>query len=84
MSTPNISYTNLDARYAKPSDVAAAIANQAVSDSAKYAPLNQLGSASNPVTSATAVRPTGLTKVFWQCPTQPTNWVAGDEWVNNS
>jgi hypothetical protein len=45
---------------------------------------NVLGTASNPVTNASAARPTGLTKVFWQCPTQPTNWIAGDEWINNS
>lgn len=45
---------------------------------------NTLGTANNPVTDASAARPTGLTKVFWQCPTQPTNWVAGDEWINNS
>jgi hypothetical protein len=43
-----------------------------------------LGSATNPVTNAAAARPSGLTKVFWQCATQPTNWASGDEWINNS
>lgn len=50
----------------------------------RAASVNVSGSANNPVTSATAARPTGLTKVFWQTPTQPTNWITGDEWINNS
>lgn len=45
---------------------------------------NATGTANNPVTSASAARPSNLTKVFWQCATQPTNWVTGDEWINNS
>lgn len=46
-------------------------------------PLAALGSASNPVTSASATRPT-LPVVWWVCTTQPTNWVSGDMWINNS
>jgi hypothetical protein len=45
---------------------------------------NALGTANNPVTSASAARPSGLTRVYWVCPTQPTNWLANDEWVDNS
>jgi hypothetical protein len=43
--------------------------------------LNVLGTGNNPVTSASAARPTGLTRVFWMCATQPTNWVTNDEWI---
>lgn len=46
--------------------------------------VNILGTPSNPVSSASAARPTGLTVVYWQCPTQPTNWVSGDIWMDNS
>jgi hypothetical protein len=43
-----------------------------------------LGSPNNPVTNAAATRPTGLSVVYWTCSTQPTNWVSGDLWINNS
>lgn len=46
-----------------------------------YGSQNPLGTASNPVTSATAARPSGITSVWWLTPTQPTNWSAGDVWV---
>ncbi len=56
-----------------------------VATSGSYTDLiSTLGTASNPVTNASAARPTGIPKVFWQCSTQPTNWVAGDEWINNA
>jgi hypothetical protein len=48
------------------------------------APANQSGSAENPVTSPTAARPTGLTRVWWECPTQPTNLAVGDVWNNTT
>jgi hypothetical protein len=38
------------------------------------------GSSDNPVTSASATRPS-LTVVYWQCSTQPTNLAAGDIWI---
>lgn len=41
---------------------------------------NVLGTASNPVTNASATRPTGLTRVYWYTATQPTNWINGDVW----
>lgn len=46
--------------------------------------VNTLGTANNPVTSASAARPTGLQVVYWMCTTQPTNWIPGDVWINNS
>jgi hypothetical protein len=55
---------------------------------------NALGTSSNPVTDRTATRPSGLTKVFWQCPAgpgstidnliPPVNWISGDEWIMTS
>lgn len=42
--------------------------------------MNMLGMASNPVTNALAVRPTGLNVVYWRCATQPTNWQPNDIW----
>ena len=39
---------------------------------------NALGTPNNPVTDPAAARPTGLTKVWWDCATDPTNWVNGD------
>jgi hypothetical protein len=38
------------------------------------------------LTSASATRPAGLPAGWarYVCPTQPTTWLAGDEWVNNS
>lgn len=45
---------------------------------------NTLGTPNNPVTDASAARPTGLTRVYWLCATQPTNWQNGDEWINNA
>jgi len=42
--------------------------------------INASGLASNPVTSAAAARPTGLTVVYWRCATQPTNWQPNDIW----
>lgn len=36
MSTPNINYSNLDSRYTKPTDLAAAIATQATTDAGQY------------------------------------------------
>lgn len=42
------------------------------------------GTPSNPVTSASATRPTGLPVVYWMCATQPTNWLPNDVWINNS
>jgi hypothetical protein len=70
-------------------DVDAAAARETLGLAAVYAPIstisaNALGAANNPVTSASAVRPTGLTRVYWVCPTQPTNWLSNDEWVDNS
>lgn len=40
-----------------------------------------VGSATNPVTDAAAERPTGLTQVWWQTATLPTNIADGDRWV---
>lgn len=40
-----------------------------------------LGQASHPMTDPAAVRPSGITSVWWLTATQPTNWVAGDIWV---
>lgn len=37
MSNPNINYSNLDARYTKPSDISTAVSTQAVTDAGKYA-----------------------------------------------
>lgn len=45
---------------------------------------NALGSPSNPVTDATAPRPSGFTVVYWLCATQPTNWATNDVWTDNS
>lgn len=39
------------------------------------------GTASNPVTSASSARPTGLTTVWWTTVTKPTNWQPGDIWI---
>ena len=39
---------------------------------------NALGSLNNPVTVADAPRPTGLTRVVWDCATDPANWAVGD------
>lgn len=41
----------------------------------------QSGTSHNPVTSASAARPTGITSVWWATPTEPDNWTAGDFWV---
>lgn len=84
-STPGVSAGDLVAG----ESVAVAAANaytdaQLTSRLGNYAPLNQLGSSSNPVTSASAARPTGLTVVYWLCSTQPTNLAAGDVWTDNS
>jgi hypothetical protein len=49
-----------------------------------FASLNQAGTPMNPVTSASATRPTGLTVVYWQTATQPTNLAAGDIWIKPS
>jgi len=38
------------------------------------------GTPSNPVTSASATRPTNLPVVYWACATQPTNMAIGDYW----
>lgn len=40
-----------------------------------------VGSANNPHTSSTAARNATLPKNFWQCATEPDNWVDGDEWI---
>jgi len=40
-----------------------------------------IGSANNPVTNASAVRPTGYVVVYWQCAMQPVNWLPGDIWL---
>lgn len=39
---------------------------------------NTPGTLNNPITSATAARPTGLTRVIWDTATDPVNWVDGD------
>jgi len=39
---------------------------------------NALGTMNNPVTDPAAARPTGLTRVVWDCATDPTNWVDND------
>ena len=39
---------------------------------------NALGTLSNPVTDSTAARPTGLTRVVWDTPTDPVNWAVND------
>lgn len=39
------------------------------------------GAANNPHTSESASRNSSLPKNFWQCATEPTNWVDGDEWI---
>jgi hypothetical protein len=39
-----------------------------------------VGTPMNPVTSSSALRPTGLTVVYWYCASEPTNWIAGDVW----
>jgi len=44
------------------------------------APINQLGTPSNPVTDPNATRPTGLTRVYWDCATAPVNGAVGDKW----
>ena len=36
------------------------------------------------VTDANAVRPTGYKHIIWKCPTQPVNWVDGDEWIQTA
>lgn len=59
------------------------IENRVVADetvAATVVSADTLGSANNPVTTATAARPQGLSVVYWYCATQPTNWVAGDVW----
>jgi hypothetical protein len=38
------------------------------------------GSPSNPVTSSSAARPSGLAVVYWYCSSQPANWSPGDVW----
>ena len=43
-----------------------------------------LGTPNNPVTNASATQPSGLTHVYWMGVTQPTNWITGGEWINNS
>ncbi len=40
-----------------------------------------LGTANNPITNASAVRPTELPVVYWQCSTQPLHWLSGDIWL---
>jgi hypothetical protein len=50
------------------------------SGGAALALLDTPGSPSNPITTSTAARPTGLTVVYWYCATQPINWVSGDVW----
>lgn len=42
MSSPNLNFSNLDSRYSKPADVAAAISAQATTDASKYAPQSQV------------------------------------------
>lgn len=39
---------------------------------------NALGTFNNPVTDPAAARPTGLTRVVWDCATDPTNWALND------
>ena len=52
--------------------------------STTYALTDVLGTASHPVTNYAASRPTGVTSVWWACPTQPTNWAIGDFWLVTS
>lgn len=40
-----------------------------------------LGCSENPVLDYAAARPSGIPKVFWQTPTEPVNWLPGDEWT---
>lgn len=42
---------------------------------------NILGTAENPVTNASAARPTGLTSVWWLTATKPVNSASGDIWM---
>lgn len=39
------------------------------------------GRADNPHTDPDADRNDDIPKNFWQCATEPTNWVDGDEWI---
>ena len=39
---------------------------------------NALGTFANPVTDPNAARPSGLTRVVWDCVTDPVNWVNND------
>lgn len=43
-----------------------------------------VGAANNPHTSGTDPRNPALPKNFYQCPTQPTTWLPGDEWILNA
>ena len=42
--------------------------------------INASGMANNPVTNASAARPTGMSVVYWRCATQPVNWQSNDIW----
>lgn len=61
----------------------AGIENRVVAGEAVVATIvsaDALGTANNPVQSASATRPTGLAVVYWYTATQPTNWISGDVW----
>jgi hypothetical protein len=61
-------------------------ARQALAESAEVSAVigGLAGSANNPHTSAGAARNAAVVKNHWQCPTEPANWLPGDEWVDNS
>jgi hypothetical protein len=45
--------------------------------------VDTLGSSSNPMTSASASRPAGLSIVWWLTSIQPTNWLPNDIWIQS-